>query len=619
MRGNWIAAGDERGLTPGTPLSSGRSGLAGVLAPLAGYGLALVVLLLAAHRLGGGDYVGPDNDDVMRLVEVRDLLGGQGWFDLVQYRLGLEGGTLMHWSRFVDLPIALLIRFFSLFADRAGAEALALAVWPMLLAFSIVVLMGLAAFRAGGRVAMHVAAVMTLFYVYGMGRFMPGSIDHHNLQLTLATLLVAMLVDPERRPASLAVAGFAAAMEIAIGAEAAPFVAAACATVACLWAFHGERYRRPAMAFSLALLFTVSAAFFATVPPHLYRMVTCDNLSLGFYSLASIGSFLLFLAATALSGRGRVVRFAALGLAGGLVLATARIIAPQCLGNPLASLDPMLTELWLAKVIEAHSFLAQWQDQPATVGGFYAVGALGLLVSAIRILRREKVELHLLVLALLGVSFAVALVQVRGAMFSNLLAILPLSLLVADLRAWQQAAPQSAPRMLAYAGAGLASLPLVWSVGGLAFDKGWSGLAEQLETPKTTGPMACASQEALAPLAALPAGVVLAPSDLGVQILRYTPHRVLSAPYHRNQGGMLTELNTGLAMPAEAIALLDGAKVDYVLFCPGEIQTRDLARLKPEGFYGRLARGEVPAYLEKLDSPEKGGLAIYRVRGGARG
>src|ERR1700704_7183794 len=49
-------------------------------------------------------------DDAMRLVEVRDLLAGQGWFDLTQYRLDPPAGGVMHWSRIVDVPIAFLIQ-----------------------------------------------------------------------------------------------------------------------------------------------------------------------------------------------------------------------------------------------------------------------------------------------------------------------------------------------------------------------------------------------------------------------------------------------------------------------------------------------------------------------------
>ena len=41
----------------------------------------------------------------MRLVEVRDLIAGQGWFDLTQHRLD-PPGVSMHWSRVIDAPLA---------------------------------------------------------------------------------------------------------------------------------------------------------------------------------------------------------------------------------------------------------------------------------------------------------------------------------------------------------------------------------------------------------------------------------------------------------------------------------------------------------------------------------
>ena len=50
---------------------------------------------LAALRL-------PDADDMMRLQQIRDWLGGQAFADLTQYRLGADG-VAMHWSRLADL------------------------------------------------------------------------------------------------------------------------------------------------------------------------------------------------------------------------------------------------------------------------------------------------------------------------------------------------------------------------------------------------------------------------------------------------------------------------------------------------------------------------------------
>src|SRR5262245_6324362 len=57
--------------------------------------LAVVVALLALclHAVSGFPTLAAshgDNDSLLRLVQIRDLLGGQGWFDLHQYRMGPE-------------------------------------------------------------------------------------------------------------------------------------------------------------------------------------------------------------------------------------------------------------------------------------------------------------------------------------------------------------------------------------------------------------------------------------------------------------------------------------------------------------------------------------------------
>src|SRR4051794_13674378 len=65
-----------------------------------------------------------DTDSAMRLVQVRDLLRGQNWFDTVQHRMNTPYGLSMHWSRLVDAPLALLMLV---------SEKFALIAWPLLL------------------------------------------------------------------------------------------------------------------------------------------------------------------------------------------------------------------------------------------------------------------------------------------------------------------------------------------------------------------------------------------------------------------------------------------------------------------------------------------------------
>lgn len=581
------------------------------------YSVVAAAVALAFFLPGATDYVGADNDDVMRLVEVRDFLGGQNWFDLIQYRLGLDGGTLMHWSRLIDLPIATLIRLFSLFLAPDRAEAVVVTIWPLLLVPLLLLPLGLAVRRLAGVAPMHIALGLGALFVLGCVRFKPGSIDHHNVQLTLVMWISAMLVDPERRASSYIVAGIACALALAIGVETTPFVAVVCVCVALQWVWHGRSFSRPARFFGLSLALSVSVAFFLTIPPRAYAVVTCDNFSLGFYALSALGGAALFLLASLPTQPGRLVRVGLAGVTGGLLLLTASIIAPQCLGDPLGTLDPLLVELWLNGVTEARSFLAEAQFEPEMVGGFYAVGLFAIVVCLVRSLRREERELYLVLLALIGASWGIALLQVRGAFFSNMLAIVPLSLLIADLRRTSAADPENPSSAFAYISTVLMSVPVVWALGGVIAVHGWKQAAEMRALSSagfSNGEVGeCGDQTDMAALNTLATGIIAAPSNSGADILRWTPHRVLTAPYHRNQKGMLTELYIGLAQPAEAKAFLRGAGVTALAFCKTDPQTDALIRRKPDGLYANLARGNVPDYLQPFGQPSKNGFRLYKV------
>lgn len=588
------------------------------LPSLLAYGVVVIAALLVFHLPGATDYVGKDNDDVMRLVEVRDWLSGQSWFDLMQVRLGLEGGTLMHWSRLVDLPIGGLIRLFSLFAGSPEqAEALALTVWPLLLGLLFIAAAGFGGRRMGGVSTMHIGFGLASLFVFTSVRFYPGSIDHHNLQQVLMVFLAACLIDRRRGGISHVLAGITAAIAIAIGAETVPIVAVACACVAVQWAWHGEAFGAPARAFGLSLCLAITGLFVATVPPAQYGLVTCDNLSLGFYSLTALGGAGLFMLALGVKRASQKQRFLALGGLGIAMLAAAVLIAPQCLGSPLAGLDPMLRDLWLNNVTEAQPFLSQLRHEPSTIGGFYAVGLFAIAICTFRVLDREKAEIHLVLLAMIGIAWIVSLIQVRGSFLANAITILPLSLIIDDLRRQSHAEPENINAGFVYVITVLMSVPVVWVFLGAVSTKGIGNSISISALTEASAPKraaeTCTSRADMKALATLPPGVIAAPSESGTTILRYTPHRVLSAPYHRNQGGMLTELHIGLASAMESEAFLKGAQVTVLAFCATDPQTQALIRLKPDGLYADLSNGKVPPYLQALPVADPDGFRLYRV------
>src|SRR4051794_39267001 len=73
-----------------------------------------------------------DTDDNMRMMQVRGLLHGQGWFDLRQHRMNVPYGANIHWSRLVDLPIGGLILLLRPIVGGPGAERWAVANAPLL-------------------------------------------------------------------------------------------------------------------------------------------------------------------------------------------------------------------------------------------------------------------------------------------------------------------------------------------------------------------------------------------------------------------------------------------------------------------------------------------------------
>lgn len=576
------------------------------------YGLP-VIAFFVVKMLYAEDYVGRDNDDAMRLVQVRDLLAGQSWFDLTQTRLGLDGGTLMHWSRLIDLPLAALTSLFEPITGAERAEMIALAIWPFLLLVPLLVAMGLAGRRIGGPRCMHFCLGLTAIFVATSNRFLAGAVDHHNVQLVLVATMVAMVVDQRYRAASFAIAGAAAALAIAIGVETTPFVAVICLVVAVVWAWEGQVFAPAAVAFGAALATTVSAAFFLTVSPDLYRVVTCDSLSIAFHALSVTGGSLLVVAAMVASRLGRSARFAVLAASGAVIAGVLLGIAPECLRNPLSDLDPLLRELWLDRVTEARSFLFIAGQDPSSLGAFYAAGLLAVGVCLWRIWRGDRTGLSLILLAVVLVNWGIALMQVRAAAFSNLLSILPISLLLVDLRSRTMRETRSPLAAVIYILAVLGSVPAVWAVAGELAVNGVNDMAGGRANREQSADR-CYSSAAMADLQKIEPTLVVAPSNMGASILRFTAHRALSAPYHRNPQGMLAELRIGLAPPDEAAEMLKALGEPVLAFCADDPQTEAIVEREPKGLYGRLAGGEIPDFLEPLPATAGTGVKLFRLK-----
>ncbi|MBB5519852.1 hypothetical protein [Amphiplicatus metriothermophilus] len=582
--------------------------------------VAAAMIALAVYAAQGFSSLaepGGDNDSLLRMAQVRDLLAGQSWFDLTQTRMGPEGGFEMHWSRLVDAPIAGLVWLFTaLTGDAALGEAIAETVWPLTLYAAALFLISRLARGAIGDRAVLPALAIGGIGLYMTKQFDPGSIDHHNVQVVLTLLMAERLTaaagEGARAPVAACVAGAAAGLMLAIGMEALPYAAAGGLVAAGAFLLGGAQRAGLAARYGAGFAGAAALAFLATVPPGRWLVPVCDAYSAAQGASALIaGLGLAAIARTpqiAADFRRRFFALAALGA--GLVL-LAFVFFPQCLAGPYGDLDPRLKRYWLDNVTEAQSVFEVFAKNPIQFAFYYVPPMIGMLIVALRARgagwRIQESVLGALMLAALATSFW----QVRGALFSLALSTPALAGWAAAWRVPEGEKPTAtalARMTLAWAG----SLNLVWALAAagalklVAPDHPAFGDGEKKE--------ACYGPAVYEGFAALPAGRVLAISNLGAPVLRHTHHRALAGPYHRNQAGNLAALDAFLGTPEEARSIARRHGVDYVLVCPGNGETGSFAGWAPGGFLARLAEGEAPDWLAPLPEASREGLVVYAVR-----
>ncbi|MCO6049411.1 GtrA family protein [Mesorhizobium sp. RP14(2022)] len=571
-------------------------------------GLALLVSLLitGGHALAGFPSVwnvNGDNDSIMRIVEVRDWLNGQNWFDLQQYRMGLDGGFLMHWSRLVDAPIALLMLLGDVLTGSVpGGNAFAQIVWPTLMFGSALFLILRLARTLNEAETLLPALVIGASALHSVQVFRPGALDHHNLQFVM--LLVAMLASIRVRERQMwgGLAGITCAIMLGIGMETAPHVAALClfATIDFLW--RGEKAAAGATAFGLGLAGASAAIMAGTVPYAAWTTVACDAFSLPQAGLAVAGGLGLALVAS-VPGRNRMaVRLGGLGAVGVVCAALLLWRFPECLADPYAGLDPRLRHFWLDSVGEAQPFWRLAARSPATAAGAYMTPLVALLVLGYGLMRDGISRTRLLVMLLLGVSFAVSLWQLRGSYVAIPLAAAVLAAFVARIRLRGQ------PILVAVA----------WII---SIDAAWAGLArisfDRAASPSASSASAapsvsCEDMADYAELARLPPTRVLAVSNLGSAILAWTPHAVLAGPYHRNIAGNLAGLEAWMAEPDTARAILQSNGVGLVAWCAGNVDS-DVMAAFPNGLAALVRDGRMPDWLQPVQETPQSPLKLFRV------
>jgi len=549
-----------------------------------------------------------DTDDNMRMMQVRGLLQGQGWFDLRQHHLSPPSGANIHWSRLVDLPIAGLILALRPILGGAAAERWAVAIAPLLPYLLLLFSLAVTTRRLIDRRAYPLLFIAMFFAGSTNGMFMPTRIDHHGWQLALLALSVAAMADPNKVRGGLTL-GIATALSLSIGLEMMIYLGIAGAAMALFWvADTAERERLRAYALALSAGTAVGFLVFASYDN---RLAVCDALSPVWLSDALLGGALLF-GLSWLSPADWRKRLA-LAAAAGLVIAAFHALTwPHCVQR-LEGVSPEVERLWLSHVKEARPFYRHGWRIASLIIALPITGLIGWTLLAW--VRRADRELLRRVLAAAAPAFAATLLlfwQTRTGPASQMMATVgaaALSWYLVPL-AWRLGSPVlRAPAVAAAViiGAG-AALPFVFS---FIPDKPVTARDKAIGRANSL----CASLWGLRPVALQPKGTVFTFVDLGPRLITVTHHNAIIGPYHRNGQQIADVMNAFRGSADQAHRLITKYHSNYLLSCPNSSTTTIFMAEAPKGFYAQLERGQVPSWLQPIALPHGSPFKMWKVVG----
>jgi len=566
----------------------------------------LFILLAKSLIIGSAGKIGGDSDDLLRLIQVRNFLNGQSWFDVTQYDLGTAGGTLMHWSRIPDIPLIVFASFFGLFVSPPTAEMLSYSLAPPLSAALVFAGLFAGARHIGPKYHHAFAIILGMMYILLHHRFMPGAIDHHNIQLGLLIIASGFLIDPEFKKSSFAIAGAASALSVAVGPEVYVLIAVLCASCALLFLFAGSVAHNGIRAFGLSFALTSLLAFIATTAPENYLRVYCDSFSMITVLSSTIGGFGLAIATLPLFQRSFPTRLIVLSGIGGICLLALFVNAPQCLSNPLNALPADVRNIWLSNINEARTLWTMSEHNLLTIAAIIGPTAFAFYLCLNELKNRRYIFANSLFMGLLLVSILFAFYQVRFFIFGQLFALIPIACWAAQV--YEKSQSRESFKLLPAALAVALGLQNFWAVPSIIYDTAVK--KAEASTSKTT----CTNAQAVSMIKDLPAGLIIASSDYAPAIIGETDHRSLNGNYHRNVDGLLNSIHTLLGTPPEAEKIIRKHSVNYILLCPPSGFDRHMINnATDESLIRHLQAGNVPGFLNLVKEDNETKFRLYKV------
>jgi hypothetical protein len=553
-----------------------------------------------------------DTDDIVRFLQIRDLVQDNSFFDLRLPFISMPEPYVSHYSRIVDLPYYLVVKLLAPALGVPGAMSVATFLLPPLLLVVFCCLTLYVARRlAGGRFGWLEAVATAFALAPAMLEFTPHRIDHHNFQITLMMAMLAGMFAPAVT-GGIAI-GLAGAVSVAIGLECLPFVAAGLGALALAAVFDlGDARAKTQLAGLSLALGAAPAAILSLGPPMLWE-THCDTISKPWLLGMAGGGLLLTLMPLAWNarlfagaGRARLLRLASLAVPGAALAAGLALAFPECALGHYNIVDPLSRELWLDTLIQEKGILFQFASGRVShllltvFWAFLLVATVPATRQSLREGRYALAAIHLVALS----GFAVFLMLERSVRITSELVgiLLPAAILVLRNEGDFGLGAEATRRWLV----GALVVPLV------------AATAIYLAVPKIPFTFTVMDQLHLDHCKAFDAGVlddvppsrIMAPLGTAAKIVQNFPqHSVAAFTVHRAAPGMhrMFVAFTTTDPTARAQAL---APFDYLAIC-----ARDLGfpGMEKSPLYSALLHGQSVPGLIPVEPERDTAFKLYRI------
>ena len=568
--------------------------------------LIRATLYALALPLPYGTIIGPgDPDPWLRLSLVRDWLSGVSWYDHEVLRSNAPyAGISTPWTRPLDVVIALFVKaqlgLAPLHIELQRAALFLPCVWMMLLLGGLCrAVMHLQAARITPILIVALIGAMPVIWNY----FGTGNADHHALLCALWVWALAPHLAPLTPRRTMVISGMLLALMLWISPEALVLIGLLYMFYGIAWlAGHDSAKRLPVLASAVA--FGTAIALIIERPMQQWAVPIYDSLSVVHVlvtSLTAIMAWVLLLASSKLQSLHR--RLIAGKLATFLLGIVIWQIVPKFFLGPMAEVDPFIFSHFLPRITEAQPLFT---ERPFYVVAMLIQPFMAAWLCIFLLRKRETLYAPYqawLLLYLVAMTSLLYFTQQRWYYYFYPVVVIALAPYLAALftphdpavssrwpaRALNHLSEASQLKKRGPIFALALILPLVLLI-----------TLEDRSTAVSRRADACQKEARIlihgGKLNGLADGKALnflAPTDLGGEMLFFTPHRIVASNYHREGKGLKYVWDAeSIESASELRTHLSARQIDAILFCPD-------ATTPKTSYLLRLQQGKLspPAWL----------------------